>query len=235
MNKEKFGKFPSTLKVTAEKRFGLSISDELALKWKTIVDTGLCLDKIYDSVQNPADRRAFFDDFKNYISRQRDTFELPQPEQLAKYYQKKFTGEVQEQAKESTAQLRNVVQELSPERQERFLRRLDHFRSITEKMREEKDSKRFSRLRRMEASIWIGFFYDVLPDTITQQSQFAQYKTVIDAFARAGNSLDQFKDLFWDYYKKRKVSAKPTPKTEILLLKDTVYETGRMVRGLIKK
>lgn len=233
MNKEKIGYFSSTLKNTAEKRFGIAIPEKVTQDWKTLVQSGLSLDKLYDSISNRGERRAFFDHFKEYVAGKTNVFALPRPDSFAEYYRKDFNQEVAQQVQERTARLRTVVQGLPKERQERFLRRLDHFRFITEEMREEKESTRFRRLRRIEGNVWIGFFHDVLPLEITQHHKFAHYKDVINAIARAGNSFDQCKDLWGDYKKKKKIKVQPTPTNEILLFKDAIYEGVQTLRYLI--
>ena len=226
MSKEYKDKFSATLNLIG-RRFGLQIPSETVHQWNTLVRSGMSLDKVYDRIDESSNRQAFFNHVKRYLSGDID-FEFPPPEQLG--YRKKV--EPQQLVENRVARLKDLFQALNEQEKSQFLSRLDRFREVTEAMREETDIDKFRRLRRLEANEWIKPFTDFLPAEITNHPNFQQYRRTLRAFARAGNSANQAKDLRKDagYHK---VNVNPSFKNRRALFRDGRSQTYLMARRLL--
>ena len=127
--------------------------------------------------------------------------------------------------------VRSLSESLSERKRAVFIGALRGVLRVTEKIKTEKDSKKFSFLTRLEGQLMSRALISLISDEYLETPQYTELIKVIIRLGRAGNSLDSFCDLPVDY-SKDEVKIKPTFRNRLRLLKGSFGDACYLLKNI---
>lgn len=121
------------------------------------------------------------------------------------------------------SEIRELLGTLDAGRRRSFMTAARSLFTITEKIKQEKDSKRFVELTRLEGQLTTELVIAFIPDTLRSNPRYARLIKALMLFGSSGNALDSALDIGNDY-REGQVSIKPTLLNRLKLLRAALID-----------
>ena len=205
---------PRIVQALAQHSLRMQISIDILVNWETITKAGGVADDAVDTLADPHTRKIIMQACADYISGDVDIMSSNDKDFLAKM-----------------TSLRSIVQVLPLTQRDLFASHLRRLFIATERLRNETDIRKASRLIMVEGQIYAHLFRDVLPDELRENPHYEKFSLALTKLFRAGNCIDALFDLP-DDYRNGITFIKPTIANRLVLLGNALVQVSRVLRQI---
>ncbi|KKU91741.1 MAG: hypothetical protein UY23_C0001G0347 [Candidatus Jorgensenbacteria bacterium GW2011_GWA1_48_11] len=205
VSQEHYENSSDTLREVTEQITGLALPPETVGKWRAILGAVRIIDDRLDAIPEEKEREQFASGVMNFLNGEVSSFS--QDERL----------------NNALGNVKDLVDGLSEVQRKSFLDSISRILNITEKIKTEEESSKFTTLTRLEGQVMGKVFIPFLPEEYRKSEKFPALLKVLTRLGRAANSFDTFIDLKEDYRKGR-ARVRPTALNRLLLFGATISD-----------